>query len=197
MGAPALWTVAASALKRSQASSSFSQRTLLLISVCSWYVLGSFPIPIPSPPHKRPCQRSCIFQQQCSLHPWGCGDGAAHPALEKASHGLTNLRLTLMFHHSQVRQSSRCPSLGQPPPRALRPVSRTHPDPPSVGTVQLCCASASLHPCLTMRFLRGRPLPKCTPCFLVQAVVVKTFAQPECGVNSQAAAGCMDPTSPQ
>lgn len=49
------------------------------------------------------------------------GVGAARPALEKASHGLTNLRLTLMFHHSQVRQSSRCPSLGQlpnPPPRA-------------------------------------------------------------------------------
>lgn len=43
------------------------------------------------------------------------GAGAACPALEKASHGLTNLRLTLMFHHSQVRQSSRCPSLGQLP----------------------------------------------------------------------------------
>lgn len=55
------------------------------------------------------------------------GAGAARPALEKASHGLTNLRLTLMFHHSQVRQSSRCPSLGQPPnptPCALRPTSR-------------------------------------------------------------------------
>lgn len=66
------------------------------------------------------------------------GAGAARPALEKASHGLTNLRLTLMFHHSQVRQSSRCPSLGQPPnPIAMCPVPHlpcpmpcARPDPP-------------------------------------------------------------------
>lgn len=73
-------------------------------------------MPFPSPsPRLPPCTRG------------GRGAGAARPALEKASHGLTNLRLTLIFHHSQVRQSSRCPSLGQPRPRALRPApARTH-----------------------------------------------------------------------
>lgn len=51
-GAPALWTVTALVVKRSQASRSFSQRTLLLISVCSWHMFCSFPIPSPPPPHK-------------------------------------------------------------------------------------------------------------------------------------------------
>lgn len=62
------------------------------------------------------------------------GVGAARPALEKASHGLTNLRLTLIFHHSQVRQSSRCPSLGQLPyplPCALCLTPSTCPDLPT------------------------------------------------------------------
>lgn len=53
---------------------------------------------------------------------------------------------------------------------------------------QLCCALASLHPCLTTRFCRSRSLPKCTLCFLLQPVVVETFAQPECRAKSWAAA---------
>lgn len=68
------------------------------------------------------CRRSSGVSLLCFSMRWVevaavglVGVGAARPALEKASHGLTNLRLTLMFHHSQVRQSSRCPSLGQLP----------------------------------------------------------------------------------
>lgn len=62
---------------------------------------------------------------------------------------------------------------------------------------QLCCALASLHPCLTTRFCRSRSLPKCTLCFLLQPVVVETFAQPECRAKSWAAACCMHPTPPR
>lgn len=63
-----------------------------------------------------PCSLLCFPMCRVEVAAMGLvGAGAARPALEKASHGLTNLRLTLMFHHSQVRQSSRCPSLGQRP----------------------------------------------------------------------------------
>lgn len=79
----------------------------------------------------------------------GRGAGAARPALEKASHGLTNLRLTLIFHHSQVRQSSRCPSLGQPRPRAPRPApTQSHQafgEKSRESAPRLC--PATIHPC--------------------------------------------------
>lgn len=106
-----------------------------------WVGFAAYFTPWHSP---RPClsipsQGSHVYNPPCSSPSIPCvlgmamvlvGSGTARPALEKASHGLTNLRLSLVFHHSQVRQSSRCPSLGQlPNPISLPHIPAPHPEP--------------------------------------------------------------------